>query len=297
MDLTAGSVVAQRYQLDRLVGEGGMGVVWAATHLLTRKVVALKFLKGASPEHTKRFLREARIAGMLGHPNIVEVHDVLELPDDDGTPTMVMELLAGEALEARLRRGPLSLDELIPLMLPVVSAVGSAHARGVVHRDLKPDNIFLSTNAMGATQVKVLDFGIAKLTATEGDAASTSGLTQTGAVMGTPYYMAPEQVFGEKSVDQRVDVWAIGVILYECLSGHRPIEGDNFGQIFKNIAMGDIVPLASRVPGLPPEVADLVGRMLSRDPGQRPIDLREVFAVLSRYAAVSAQTFGPRGLC
>src|ERR1700722_10511139 len=136
MELTAGCVIAERYQLDRLIGEGGMGVVWSATHLLTRKVVALKFLKGASPEHTRRFLREARIAGMLGHPNIVEVHDVLELPED-GTPTMVMELLVGESLETRLRQeGRLPLGELVAILLPVVSAVGSAHARGVIHRDL-----------------------------------------------------------------------------------------------------------------------------------------------------------------
>ncbi len=298
MELTAGCLIAERYQLDRLIGEGGMGVVWSATHLLTRKVVALKFLKGASPEHTKRFLREARIAGMLGHPNIVAVHDVLQLPDD-GTPMMVMELLHGESLEARLRRGAIPLGELATLMLPVVSAVGSAHTRGVVHRDLKPDNIFLARSPGGHPQtpgadveVKVLDFGIAKLTATEGDAASTSGLTQTGAVMGTPYYMAPEQVFGEKNVDQRVDVWALGVILYECMSGRRPIEGDNFGQIFKNIAMGDIAPLESWVPGLPGDVNSLVGRMLSRDRSQRPEDLREVFAVLSRHAGVSVPTFG-----
>jgi hypothetical protein len=289
MGLEAGAIIASRYQLDRVIGEGGMGVVWAATHVVTRRPVALKFLKGSSPEQTKRFLREARIAGMLGHPHIVQVHDVLELPED-GTPTMVMELLAGESLDARLERGGrIPLGELVALMLPVVSAVGAAHAIGVVHRDLKPDNIFLATSPHAPLDVKVLDFGIAKLTATEGDAASTSGLTQTGAVMGTPYYMAPEQVFGESKIDARADVWSLGVILYECLSGKRPIEGDNFGQIFKNIAMGEVVPVERHVPSVPAAIASLIGRMLTRDKEKRPADLREVYSVLSRYRDASAE--------
>jgi eukaryotic-like serine/threonine-protein kinase len=293
MEIAAGTIVASRYQLDRCIGEGGMGVVWAATHLVTRRPVALKFLKGTSPEHTKRFLREARIAGMLGHPHIVQVHDVLELPED-GTPTMVMELLSGESLDARLERGgPIPLRELARLMLPVISAVSAAHERGVVHRDLKPDNIFLAASPHASVDVKVLDFGIAKLTATQGDAASTAGLTQTGAVMGTPYYMAPEQVFGEQHIDPRADVWALGVILYECLSGRRPIEGDNFGQIFKNIAMTDVVPIEQLVPSLPADVAALIRRMLTRERDRRPGSLGEVAAVLSLHQ--DGAVFDPHG--
>jgi len=227
LDLTPGQVIAGRYRLERLVGEGGMGLVYSATHTITRKSVALKFLKVTGDEHVRRFLREARIAGTVRHPNIVEVHDILQLPGG-GAPVMVMDLLRGESLAQRLEREQrVPLHELTAILLPVVSALGSAHALGIIHRDLKPENIFLTRGSAGGKDgVKVLDFGIAKLTAQEGDAAS-SGITHTGAVMGTPYYMAPEQVFGEKAIDHRADIWALGVILYECVSGRKPIGGSS----------------------------------------------------------------------
>ncbi len=299
MDFAAGSIVADRYQLDRLIGEGGAGVVWAATHLVTHKPVALKFLKIASPEATRRFLREARITSVLGHPNIVEVHDVFQLPD--GLPTMVMELLAGEALEARIEReGRLGLRDLAQVILPVISAVGSAHALGVVHRDLKPENIFLASRSpgslgahpqtSGSVHVKVLDFGIAKLTALQGQAARTSALTQTGMMLGTPYYMSPEQIFGE-NVDHRADVWALGVILYQCLSGRRPFDGETFGQLFKSISSEEPQRLDRMAPGLPADVVELVARMLARSPDHRPADLREVYDVLGRYSDLAAPQF------
>jgi serine/threonine-protein kinase len=288
IELHEGLVLSGRYRLERRVGEGGMGIVWAATHTITRKTVALKFLKVTGDEHVKRFLREARIAGTLRHPNVVEVHDILQMPGT-GTPVMVMDLLTGESLAERLeRQGRLALHELASILIPVVSAVGSAHALGVIHRDLKPENVFL----VASGDVKVLDFGIAKLTAQEGEAAKTAGITHTGAVMGTPFYMAPEQVFGEKTIDHRADIWAMGCIVYECLSGERPIGGDNFGQIFKAIAMSDIPPIQQRVSGLPPDVATLVGRMLARDRDKRPRDLREVLDVFAAHTAARAEPFG-----
>jgi serine/threonine-protein kinase len=292
VDLQAGVVLAGRYRLARRVGEGGMGIVWAAMHVITRKSVALKILKVTGKEHVQRFLREARIAGALRHPNVVEVYDILQL--SDGAPVMVMDLLTGESLADRLeRQGPLPLHELAAILASVASAVRSAHALGIIHRDLKPENIFLSASEANKSgvSIKVLDFGIAKLTAREGEAAKTAGLTSTGAVMGTPYYMAPEQVFGEKTIDSRADVWAMGCIIYECLAGHRPIAGDNFGQIFKAIATGEITPLERVAPGVPPDVASLVSRMLSRDREKRPRDLGEVQDVLSRHA-VRAERLG-----
>src|SRR6185295_14086214 len=188
--LAPGTVVAGRYRLDRVLGQGGMGVVWAATHTITRRGVAMKFLKGpahARPEMRQRFLREARAASAVKHPSVVEVHDVFEL--DDETPVMVMDLLSGETLAQRIETlGKLSLDELATILLPVVSAVGTAHARGIVHRDLKPENIFLSVNDEGKTEIKVLDFGIAKLSNADSDVLVQSQLTGTGSMLGTPFY-------------------------------------------------------------------------------------------------------------
>ncbi len=257
VDLATGTVIAGRFRLERRLGEGGMGVVWEAVHTVTRKPVALKFLKRTGHEDRRavgRFLREARAACAVRHPNVVEVHDVLDLPD--GLPVMVMELLTGETLAQRIaRERVLPLPELARIMGHVCSAVGCAHALGIVHRDLKPENIFL---AASGSDVRVLDFGIAKLTATEGDAAHTGATTGTGAILGTPYYMAPEQLFGEKDVDHRADIWALGIIFYEALSGVRPTLGANMGQIYKIVMTDAIVPLRERAPDLPAAILDLV---------------------------------------
>lgn len=270
--LKVGAVLADRFHLDRIVGEGGLGVVWAATHLFTRKQVALKVLKTADGEHKRRFLREVRVTGALRHPNIVDVHDIMQLPND-GPLVMVMDLLHGESLDRMLeRRTRLTLAEVVLLLRPLISALQAAHALGVVHRDLKPQNIFLVEPPPGESigAVKLLDFGLAKLTATEGDAAVTGVLTAESAVIGTPHYMSPEQVMGESDIDFRADVWSLGVIVYECLSGQRPVEGRSFGQVFKNLATREIVPLRELVPELPRELTSMVDRMLSRDRAKRP---------------------------
>jgi serine/threonine-protein kinase len=282
--LSPGVFVAARYRLDQRLGEGGMGEVWAATHAITRRRVAMKFLKGSAslrPEMRQRFLREARAISMVRHPSVVEVLDVFEV--EGGVPVMVMDLLIGETLGAKLARDKvLPVTDVAGLLLPVVEAVEAAHAMGIVHRDLKPDNIFL-TKGEGAA-VKVLDFGIAKLTATEGDAAETGSLTGPGSVVGTPWYMAPEQCYGEKNIDQRADIWALGVILYECLAGRRPVEGSHVGQLVKRMLADSITPIEARVPGLAPELAGLIGRMLSREREERPADLAEVRKVLAGLA-------------
>jgi eukaryotic-like serine/threonine-protein kinase len=293
IDLASGAVIARRYRLEHQLGEGGMGAVWAATHLLTRRKLAMKFIRGPvhlKPELRRRFLREARAASAVNHANVVQIHDVFELDDD--TPVMVMDLLEGETLARRLARDrQLSVEETARLLLPVVSAVGTAHTRGIVHRDLKPENVFLERTEDGEQIVKVLDFGIAKLTF--GAADPDEGLvTGTGTALGTPCYMAPEQCFGEKDVDHRADTWAIGVMLYELLAGCRPIEGDAVGQIVKSMMTSSITPLEVLAPGIPSDLAALVKSMLARERDKRPDDLREVHEVLARHCTVKVRAFG-----
>jgi len=290
-ELTAGKEIAGKYRLERLLGEGGMGAVWAARHLLTQKLVALKFLKQADPGTRRRFLREARAASAVGHPNVVSIHDLVEL--DDSTLFMVMDLLEGETLAARLaREHRLPLAETARILACVCSALGTAHHRGIIHRDLKPENVFLVRAGGDPPAVKVLDFGIAKLTAREGEAAETGALTGTGSMLGTPYYMAPEQVFAERDLDHRVDVWALGVMLFECLAGVRPTEAEGLGQIFKRITATDLPRLAEVAPDVPADVTALVERMLSRDRAERPSDLREVLETLTHHTRVTILPFG-----
>jgi serine/threonine-protein kinase len=269
-----------------------MGVVWAATNTATGRRVAIKMLRdeGDDPHVRRRFLREGRAASAVQHPNVVEILDVLEL--EDRTPVMVMELLEGESLGTRLRaRGTLSVEDMCSLLVPAVAAVGAAHALGVVHRDLKPDNIFLGHDADGNTVVKVLDFGIAKMT-TENDQGSSNALTGTGAMLGTPYYMAPEQLFSDETLDYRCDIWAFGIIFYECLAGKRPTRGDNFADIVKVIATHSILKLETVAPTVPPEICALVGRMLSFNKKDRPQSLHEVLNVLKHYTDTMARSFG-----
>ncbi|XXT19916.1 serine/threonine-protein kinase [Sorangium sp. So ce429] len=323
-NLVPGALVASRYRVDRQLAEGGMGVIWAATHLASGERVALKMLRPGATEDAsirRRLLREARAAAAVDHPNVPCIHDVLEL--DDGTPCLVMDLLEGESLRDRLlREAHIPLPELSRILLPVISAVGTAHALGIVHRDLKPDNIFLLTpeaatapgppgsgpraalvDERGAaapdaqddevSRVRVLDFGIAKLTAGHGQTAWTSGRTGTGEMLGTPYYMSPEQILGEHDVDHRADIWSLGVILYECLTSVRPTEAENMGKVLKRILTGAIRPIGEIAPALPADVAAMIDRMLCPDRAQRPADLQEVGALLGPYAGVALRPFGP----
>jgi serine/threonine-protein kinase len=289
-DMKPGAVVAGRYRLERPLGQGGMGEVWAASHLITRKHVALKALKAekaARPELVRRFFREARAATAVGHPNVVAVHDVFSF---EGGPVMVMELLEGESLGEKLRRqGTLSPAELAAVLVPVVSAVGTAHARGIVHRDLKPENIFLARGEGESCTPKVLDFGIAKL-AEEELSSDAADLTRTGSMVGTPFYMAPEQAAGERDFDHRCDVWALGVIGFEALVGRRPFGGDNFGQIFKRIITEEPASLRQLLPDLPRNLADLIDDMLVKERTARR-DLAEVMTVLGLHTATTAPTF------
>ena len=225
---------------------------------------------------------------------MIGVHDFVELPN--GMLVMVMDLLEGETLGALLKRERrLAVADVAAIFLPVVSALQAAHAAGIVHRDLKPENIFLSERAGKDIEVKVLDFGVAKLTAVEGLAARTQALTGTGAILGTPYYMAPEQVVSEKDLDARADIWSLGIVMYECLAGVRPTEGDNVGRVLKRIILADFDPITKHCEDLPEDVASLVTKMLVGDRDLRIRDLAEVHDVLERHAAsVSRPMLGPR---
>ncbi len=260
-----------------------MGEVWAARELETGEPRAVKFLKGSSSsdERRRRFLREARAAMTLRHPNVVTIHGV----EDGEQPFMVMDLLAGETMRAHLERNPrLSLRAALTLMMPVIAAVGAAHAHAIVHRDLKPENVFLSPREDGAVEVRVLDFGVAKFAAS----LSTPALTESGDRLGTPRYMSPEQARGARGVDHRADLWSIGLMLYEMLSGRHPIAGDSVQAIFRAITFDPIAPLEVDVPA---DVREVVMKMLSRDPAQRPRDLREVVAVLAAHHDSTAPVF------
>jgi formylglycine-generating enzyme required for sulfatase activity len=286
VELAPGTVIGGRYRLERLLGEGGMGAVWAAQDDARRRC-AVKLMKDAGdPKACQRFLREGRAASAVRHPNVVNIYEVLA-PDGE-PPAIAMELLEGESLRAVLRREHrLSLAALVEIAVPVVSAMAAAHALGIVHRDLKPENIFL-VGAAGERTVKVLDFGIAKLTVLDNEVMRSTGIT-TAAVLGTPAYMAPEQVFAESDLDHRADIWALGVTFYECLSGVCPTDGENVGQVLKHVVAKPFQPLIEHVPDLPEAISRLVARMLQRERAHRPADLGEVLGILAPFASEGAQ--------
>jgi eukaryotic-like serine/threonine-protein kinase len=263
----AGDRIANRYEVRELLGRGGFGEVWSALDAAQGEMRAVKFLVGPAlerPDGRARFLAEARIANAFVHPNLVQVHDVVRV--DETLLALVMELLEGQTLGARLaEREPMPLREVAGIMGPVLAATMAIHERGIVHRDIKPDNIFLAHTRFGIVMPKLLDFGIAKL-ADQG----VTGITSTGTTLGTPCYMAPEQAFGDAKIDARADVFALGVVIYECLSGIRPIEAGNLLQYIKQLKTSAIVPLGELQPDLPREVIDLTMRMLSMDRGDRP---------------------------
>lgn len=282
-DLAAGDLV-DRYRLDDRLGEGGVGVVWAATHVELGRRVAVKLLKSPSPELSQRFLREARISASLRHPAVVEVYDLRELPGAGDGMVMVMELLEGHSLRAHLDRSPILADAEIPAVFqPLCAGLAVAHAEGVVHRDLKPDNVFLTRDprAPGGFSPKILDFGLAKLTWVQASLEAGVDLTKSGALLGTPHYMAPEQITGARDVDARADVWSLGVMLYECLVGARPFEGKNYGPIFHAITTLPVPRVEAQRPDAPPAWAALVDRMLHRDRAARPTlaEIRDTLSV------------------
>ncbi|MDW8362241.1 MAG: serine/threonine-protein kinase [Myxococcales bacterium] len=260
-------LVDGRYRIESLIGRGGMGAVYRAVHTRIEKPVAIKvLLRGHEPGSaaSRRLMREARIAGSLGHANVVEVYDLGQLPD--GTPYLVMELLEGETLAHRIELlGALPLGEVLCIGEQVLEGLGAAHERGIVHRDLKPDNVFLVRRPGQAEPlVKILDFGVSKSVD-----ENTLSLTMTGSVVGTPYYLAPEQARGERKVDRRVDIWAAGVLLYEALTGRVPFRADSYNALLVKILHSRPLPPSSLRPGLPTAIESVVMRALQFEPDDR----------------------------
>jgi serine/threonine protein kinase len=269
-----GQRIGDRYLVERVLGEGGSAVVWAARDEKSAENVAVKVLKEAHVERRVRFTREARAAMAITHPAVVRIRDV---GNDGDVPYLVMDLLQGETLDRRLSRdGALSVASFANVFAQVISAVGAAHALGIVHRDLKPANIFL----LAGDEVRVLDFGLAKLTTAE----ESSNVTETGDRLGTPRYMSPEQVQGRRDVDHRSDVWSLGILFHESLAGEHPIPRGTVAQTFGLITRGELAPLAK--PGIPADLLELTGRMLRRDPNERP-ELSEVLAIVRNHAQIA----------
>jgi hypothetical protein len=282
-----GDVVDGRYRIIRVIGAGGMGVVYEVRHERTAQRLAMKCLHpacAADEEHVARFTREAVATTIIGSEHIVFVTDHGTTPE--GGPYLVTEYLEGEDLERALRReGRLEPARAVGLVLQVCSALSAAHARGVVHRDLKPANLFLVRREGVGEWVKVLDFGVAKMCAALPESAS---LTRTGATLGTPFYMAPEQYGGTKHVDHRADIYSIGVILYEMLSGQRPFTATTYEELYLKVVTESPLPLRGLVPGLeavPEQLERVVMRAIERDADARFSSVAELAEALSSFSS------------
>lgn len=262
-----GELISGKYRVVRLIGDGGMGVVYEARHEVLGTSVALKFLHAdlaKRPGLTQRFMQEARVSATIQSAHVTHVTDVDTA--QDGSPYLVMELLSGQSLQSLLdRQGKLHVDQAIDFTLQILSGLESAHALGVVHRDMKPDNVFV-TNSAGGPLLKLIDFGIAKLRASS---EFTKGLTRAGVVMGTPEYMAPEQLVSAHTTDHRADIYSVGVMLFEMLAGVRPADGDDADVIIAAVEAGRVRKLQDLVPGLPPALVALVERATQPDREQR----------------------------
>jgi len=260
-----GDVIADRYVLQRLLGEGGMGFVWVARSMALDVDVALKMLRPeiAGAEAVERMAREARTAAQLGHPAMVRVLDFGR--SERGEPFLAMELLQGEELQTMLlREQRLTPERAAALLLPVIDGLGTAHEKGIVHRDIKPANIFIASDGQGRIQPKVLDFGIAKLDRTHVD----TRLTQIGAVLGSPQYLSPEQAEGLDDVDQRSDIWAVGVLLYELVTGAPPFEASNYNALIRKI-LRDAPRPTSELGAGDAQFWTIIERCLKKAPEQR----------------------------
>jgi len=267
-----GKVLADRYRILRLLGEGGMGQVYEAQHVNINKRFAIKLLRPeivANPEAVQRFRQEAWSASSIGHENIIEIDDFATLPS--GSVYLAMEFLSGQSLAERMKMGPpLEVGEALDIFVQVAHGLSAAHDKGIIHRDMKPENVFLAAR-QGRTVVKILDFGIAKVSGAEG----SHSLTRTGAIFGTPHYMSPEQALG-KPLDLRSDVYSVGVIMYEVFTGKVPFEAESFmGILTKHITAEPKRP-SEVAASVPPEMEAVILRAMAKDLSQRYGSMEEL---------------------
>ena len=289
-EIVEGQVLAGKYRVERVLGRGGMGVVVAAHHLQLDQRVAIKFLLPEAlenPEALARFAREARAAVKIKSEHVARVSDVGTLAS--GAPYMVMEYLEGSDLSAWLeRQGRLPLEQAAEFILQACEAIAEAHALGIVHRDLKPANLFVIRTPAGALSVKVLDFGISKLART-GKSAPDVSMTKTSAMMGSPLYMSPEQLQSPKDVDSRSDVWALGVIFYELVTGECPFVAETLPELVAQILSTPYAALRSKLAGVPSELEGVIAKCLERDRNRRYESVATLAAALLPYAPYEAR--------
>lgn len=285
-----GETLAGKYRVERVLGQGGMGIVVAARHLELQQRVAIKFLLGASSGAREasldRFLREARAAAQVKSEHVCRVHDVARL--ESGEPYIVMEYLEGKDLAHKLKsEGPFSVQTACGWVIEACAALSEAHAHRIVHRDLKPANLFLSERADGTTCIKVLDFGISKL-------PDLSEITATSTMMGSPVYMSPEQMESARDVDARTDIWSLGVILHELVAGEPPFVASSMIQLTVKVREDEAPALSSCAPGIDAELDAVVAKCLAKRPAERYESVADLAHDLARFASEDARHLAKR---
>jgi serine/threonine-protein kinase len=272
--MISGQTIAGKYRINQLLGSGGMASVWSATNIFTERQFAIKFMLPAvarTPEAARRFLMEAKVSARIDHPNIIEVIDVGQT--EDGSLFLVMELLTGMSLETAIRRTspPMALHEFVGVMVQVARALSAAHKSGVIHRDLKPTNVFLHKDREGAAVPKLLDFGVSKFLEEEG----SQSLTIAGTVLGSPLYMSPEQAMGSP-IDGRTDVFAFGAILFEAMCGYRAYDAPNFNALIVTIATTKPKQIDECAPTVPESLRKIVRECMVTDREKRLASFDEI---------------------
>jgi serine/threonine protein kinase len=275
----ASTVLENRYRIKDFIGEGGMGVIYECVHLDMGKQFAVKFLNPSlceSRDAYERFRREAKAAAIISHKNIVDIVDIGMTTD--GLPFIVMQYLEGEDLAARIfHQGGLTVRAAADILMPVLEALEAVHSVGIIHRDLKPENVFLATQSGGSEIVKILDFGISKLTGAKGASVKSTG---SGLVLGTPAYTSPEQAAGENEVDHRADLYSAGVIFYEMITGRLPFRAPAYGKLLLEIISSPVPDPEEYLPCLPAEIKKFLFKCLAKQPGDRFQSAPDMLAAL-----------------
>jgi serine/threonine protein kinase len=292
MGLNIGDIIQNKYRIVKMIGEGGMGAVYEGENTLIARRVAIKVLHNSAavnPDIVQRFQREAQAAGRIGNDHILDVLDLGNLADGD--LFMVMEFLDGENLADRIdRQGRMTPAELYPIARQLLEGLKAAHDAGIIHRDLKPENVFILKEKAGNPDfVKIIDFGISKFNVLDGNMQ----MTATGAVMGTPYYMAPEQAKGSKGADPRSDVYAIGVILYKAITGDEPFSAETFNELLFKIVLADLVPARQLVPELDEAFDSIISKAMAKDPEHRFATCDALIEALDNWARSGASVTVP----